>query len=281
MLLIALIMIFGSIAALTYHFTPVFLEQYSTAQGKRSENASKELKKMFIFTENRRLVSVFTVMPVLFAVIGFILLHSFWIIPIGAAIGWILPYLWIKNMGKKRKRDFIRQLVDAFTVLSSSLRAGMSLTQAIDVLTEEMPPPISDEFALVIKENKMGVPLEDCLIHLKQRMPSDDLELFTTAVGIARETGGDLTEIFAHLVHTIREKRKLDDRVKALTIQGRLQGAIMGLLPIAFCTFIYFTNPESLQVMYKDRVGQMLLTWAVFSEIIGILLIRKLSKVEL
>lgn len=281
MLIIILILIFGSIAAISYEFAPAVLERYSQAQSKRSEKAHKELHKMFIFTENRRLVSAFTVMPVLFAVCGFILLHSIWGALVGGGIGWIMPYLWIKAMAKKRRNDFSNQMVDAFMLLSSSLKAGMSLTQSFEVLTEELQAPISEEFALVLKENKMGVPLEDCLMHLKNRMHLDDLDLFTTAVNIARETGGDLTEIFMHLVYTIREKRKLDNRVRTLTVQGRLQGAIMGLLPIAFGTFIYFINPEGFNIMLSDKVGQMLLCWAVVSEIIGVILIRKLSKVEL
>ncbi len=281
MLIIILLLIFGSIAALSYEFVPIFLRRYAKVQNQRSEKASKELHKMFIFTEKRRIVSAFTVTPVVFAVVGFTLLHNWWVVLVCSLIGWILPYIWIKSMGKRRKKAFSKQLVDAFMLLSSSLRAGMSLTQSFEVLTEEMPPPISDEFALVIKENKMGIPLEDCLIHLKQRIPLDDLELFTTAVSISRETGGDLTEIFVHLVYTIREKRKLEERVKVLTVQGRLQGVIMGLLPIVFGIYTYFINPESFNIMFTDKVGQLLLIWAVMSELIGILLIRKFSKVEI
>ncbi|MFH1248375.1 MAG: type II secretion system F family protein, partial [Candidatus Omnitrophota bacterium] len=242
---------------------------------------SKELHTMFIYTEKRRLLTVFTVTPLVMGTLGFLLSHNFWVTLASAGLGLLLPKIWINKMGKKRQKKFGGQLVDACMLLSSSLRAGLSLTQAFEILTEEMPTPISDEFALVVKENRMGVPLEDCLAHLKQRMPMDDLELFTTAVSIARETGGNLTDILGNLVHTIREKRKLTDRVRVLTVQGRLQGAIMGLLPIVFSIFMYFTNPKNFDLMLTDKVGQMLLVWAFFSEIIGIILIRKLSKVEI
>ncbi len=245
------------------------------------EKASKELHKMFIYTEKRRLLSVFTITPLVLGTLGFMILNNLLGVLAGAGLGLLLPRIWIKNMGRKRQNNFSKQLVDALMLLSSSLKAGMSLPQAFEVLTEEMPAPISDEFALVIKENKMGVSLEDCLAHLKQRIPLDDLELLTTAISISRETGGDLTEIFANLVHTIREKRKLDDRVRILTVQGRLQGAIMGLLPIAFGVFMYFTNPGNFDIMLKDKTGQMLLAWSVISEVIGIILIRKLSRVEI
>jgi len=145
---------------------------------------------------------------------------------------------------------------------------------------EEMPAPISHEFALVVRENKMGVDLSDCLAHLKQRMPVEDLDLINTAIGIVRDTGGDLTEVLENLVFAIREKKKLGDRVRALTVQGRLQGYIMMVLPIGFSIFIYFVNPHNFEIMLQDKLGQTLLTWAVISEAIGIIFIKKLSKIE-
>jgi tight adherence protein B len=183
-------------------------------------------------------------------------------------------------MSSKRRRDFSNQLVDGLMLLSGSLKAGMSLNQSFEVLVEELPPPISDEFALLVRENHMGVPLEDCMLHLKERMPVDDLDLITTAIGIARETGGDLTEIFSQLVFTIREKAKLQGRVRALTVQGRLQGVIMGMLPIVFGIVIYFINPQNFEILLQERIGRILLVWAVAWEIIGLILIKKLSRVE-
>lgn len=281
MKLLIILLIFGSIAALAYELIPLILARYSQLQSKRMEKASKELHQMFIFTEKHRLLPMFTITPLALGTLGFIIAHNPLGALIGTGLGLLLPRLWIKSVGRKRQSDFGKQMVDALMLLSSSLRAGMSLPQAFEVLTEEMPAPISDEFALVVKENKMGVTLEDCLAHLKQRMPLDDLELLTTAISISRETGGDLTEIFTNLVHTIREKRKLDDRVRVLTVQGRLQGAIMGLLPIAFGVFIYFINPNNFDIMLNDRFGQMLLVWAVISEVIGVILIRRLSRVDI
>jgi len=268
-------------AGIAYVLVPSFAGRVSQIQEKRSEKASNDLHKMFIYTEKQRLVSVFTVTPFILAVLGFILLRNFWGVIIGAGLGLIVPNMLINNIRKKRLNDFSKQLVDAFMLLSSSLKAGLSLQQAFEVLIEEMPAPIKDEFALVIQENKMGVSLDDCLNHLKQRIPLDDLELFTISIGIARETGGDLTEIFGNLVYTIREKKKLDNRVRVLTVQGRMQGAIMGLLPIVFAVFIYFVNPNNFDVMLKDKMGQMLLIWGVVSEIIGVILIKKLSRVEI
>ena len=278
--IIILLLISGSIGFLAYEFIPTFLRRYSQTQKIRMEKTAKQLNQMFIFTERQRLLPIFTVTPLSLGLLGLILTRNLIGLVAGVALGLVSPPIIIKNMSIKRRNKFQGQLVDGLMLLSSSLKAGMSLNQAFEVLVEEMPPPISDEFALVIRENQMGVALEDCLAHLKQRMPIDDLDLITTAIGIARETGGDLTEIFAQLVFTIREKRKLEDRVRALTVQGRLQGAIMGLLPIAFGVFIYFVSPSNFDIMLKDKLGQALLMWAFISELIGIILIKRLSKVE-
>jgi tight adherence protein B len=280
MRLIIILLISGSIAALAYMMIPYFLHRYSQMQKKRMEKAAKQLNQMFIFTEKHRLLPVFTITPLVLGILGFLLLHN----PVGAllglGIGSVVPRIWIKYMSTKRIKDFSNQLVDGLMLLSSSLKAGMSLNQSFEVLVEELSAPISDEFALLVRENHMGVSLEDCLVHLKQRMPVDDLDLIITAIGIARETGGNLTEIFSQLVFTMREKTKLEGRVRALTVQGRLQGVIMGLLPIAFGIFVYFINPRNFKMMLSDKLGQMLLIWAVISELIGLILIKKLSKVK-
>ncbi|MGD9014684.1 MAG: type II secretion system F family protein [Candidatus Omnitrophota bacterium] len=278
--IITLLLMFGCVALLAYKFIPLFLRRYYQIQNIRMAEISKQLDRMFIFTERKRLFKLFTIVPLALGLFGFILLrHPIGLIA-GLALGLISPPILIKNISSQRRNRFQGQLVDGLMLLSSSLRAGMSLNQSFEVLAEELPAPISDEFALVVKENQMGVSLEDCLAHLKQRMPVSDLDLISTAINIARETGGDLTEIFAQLVYTMREKRKLEDRVKALTVQGRLQGLIMGILPIAFGVFIYFTNPENFQILLEDKLGQALLMYAMVSEVIGIILIKRLSKVE-
>ncbi len=274
------LMIFCAIGTLAYQGIPYFFRHYSEVQRKRMEKATRHLDQMFISTEKHHFLPLFMVMPLSLGLLGFFLLRNPVGLFIGLALGLISPPIIIKQLSLRRRRKFQNQLVDGLMFLSSALRAGMSLNQALEVLVEEMSPPISDEFVLVIRENQMGVVLEDCLVHLKQRMPVADLDLITTAIGIARETGGDLTEIFGQLVYTMREKKKLEDRVKALTVQGRLQGIVMSILPIAFGFFIYFISPSNFQVMVEDSLGRGLLIYAGVSEIVGIIMIRKLSKVE-
>jgi len=276
----SILLLFGSISILAYLYLPLFLRRYAQIQKTRMEQVSKGLDQTFVLTERQRFFKVFTVTPLTLGLLGFILFkHPLGVIG-GLVLGLVLPSFILKNMQSRRRDKFQGQLVDGLMLLSSSLKAGMSLNQALEVLVEEMPAPMGDEFNLVVRENKMGVDLEECLVHLRKRMPVDDLDLIAIAIGIARETGGNLTEIFENLVFAIREKKKLEDRVKVLTVQGRLQGYIMMVLPIAFAIFIYFVNPHNFEILLQDKLGQMLLTWAVISEVIGIILIQKLSKIE-
>jgi tight adherence protein B len=279
--ILSLILLFGSISYLAYKYVPGSLRRYSQIQTTHMEKTAKKLDdRVFTATQRHNLLRIFIVTPLSLGLLGFLLLRNPFGIIFGMLLGFGLPPFIMKNMSLARRNKFENQLVDALMLLSGSLKAGMSLNQAFEVLVEEMPPPISDEFALVIRENKMGVSIEECLSHLWHRVPAADLDLISIAIGIARETGGNLTEIFENLVFSIREKRKLSQRVKALTVQGRLQGYIMMVLPIGFGVFIYFTSPENFQIMLKDQLGQKLLMWAVISEGIGAILIKKLSKVE-
>jgi tight adherence protein B len=278
--ILILLLIFGSISLIAYQYLPDLLRRYSEAQKKRTDKVGSQLDQMFIFTERQRLVRIFTITPLSLGLLGFIILRNPLGLVIGVALGLITPPIILKNMALTRRHKFSNQLVDALMLLVGALKAGMSLNQAFEVLVEEMPAPISHEFALLVRENKMGVDLNECFIHLKQRVPVEDLDLIATAIGIVRDTGGDLTEVLDNLVATIREKKRLYDRVRTLTVQGRLQGYIMMVLPIAFSIFIYYVNPENFKVLLEDKLGQQLLTWAIISEGIGIILIQKLSKIE-
>jgi tight adherence protein B len=276
----SILLMFGSISILAYLYLPLFLRRYSQIQKTRMEQTSKQLDQTFVLTERQRFIKVFTITPLTLGLLGFILFRNLLGVGGGLVLGLVLPSFILKNMQSRRRAKFQSQLVDSLMLLSGSLKAGMSLSQALEVLVEEMPAPMSDEFNLVVKENKMGVDLEECLAHLRKRMPVNDLDLIAIAIGIARETGGNLTEIFENLVFTIREKKKLEDRVRVLTVQGRLQGYIMMVLPIGFAVFIYFVNPHNFEILLQDKLGQMLLTWAIISEAIGIILIKRLSRIE-
>lgn len=281
MLLFILILIFIVVTLLIYALIPVLVKIIAKPLQKiRPKEAGQKSLFKSNKANNKKLIPLIIISPLITAAAGFITFQS----PAGAIVGgffgFFLPSLLASMKEKARKKKFHSQLVDGLMVLSSSLKAGISFLQSIEVLVDEMPAPISEEFEMVIKQNKMGIKIEDSFEQLNKRMPSEDLNLITTAILIARDTGGNLTVIFENLANTIRAKSKIADQIKTLTTQGRWQGIIMSFLPIGFAAFIFKANPEYIEIMLSSQVGRALLIYAVISQIIGIFLINKLTKVE-
>ncbi|MFC1646584.1 type II secretion system F family protein [Candidatus Omnitrophota bacterium] len=249
------------------------------------DKQKRNLKEMMLFVDAKKLAMFNIICPAVAVLILALIGYKFGSIVIGSliglAIGFVIPSIMLKQMVSRRKNKFNAQISDGLMILSSCLKGGLSLLQAIEAVTEELPPPMSQEFGLILRENKMGVSLEDSFEKLNRRLPSDELNLLTTAILVARETGGDITHLFGTLISTIRAKLKLMDSVKTLSLQGRIQGIVMSLLPIAFAIMVYSFNPNYFDVMLASPVGRMLLVYAVVSELIGIFLIKMFSKVNL
>jgi tight adherence protein B len=279
--LLILIFSFISVLLITSQIYPFIQKKLEQWQKKRVEKITPKLDNMFLNVTLPKLILFDILSPVILAAAAFIVLHSAVAALIAGVFGLGLPFFVITQMEKARRKKFSLQLVDGLMVLSGSLRAGLSLLQSFEVLTEEMPAPISQEFSLVLRENRIGVPLEVALANLKKRMPMEDVDLIVTSILVARETGGDLTETFNQLIFTIRERTKLLGRLKALTVQARLQGVIMGVLPIAFAFFVYSYNRHFFDIMLSNETGRFLLVLAFILEILGIFFIRKFSKVDI
>ena len=281
LLVLVFALVFASAALLSWQLYPVGAKVVGDYQAKVIKRDSRRLDELFVELPKKKLLLIYGLSPLALGIAGFILTHSLIFAGIGAAFGIILPRLVIKIMEKNRTRKFCQQLVDALMILSSSLKGGLSLVQSIEVLVEEMPAPIAQEFSLVLRENQMGVPLDECLEGLNKRIQSQELDLIITAIDIARETGGNLTEPFEKLMFTIRERDKLIGKVKTLTLQAKMQGVIMSLMPVFFGIVVYFMNPEFSMLMLENPYGRILLVIAGVLEIVGVFLLWKLSQVEM
>ncbi|HLD41316.1 MAG TPA: type II secretion system F family protein [Candidatus Omnitrophota bacterium] len=281
-MIIFLIVLFASLSFLIIvnMFYPQIERIHNNWQRGRIEKITPRLDSMFIDVPYRKLLIIDILIPLVIGVLVFITTRIFSAALAAAFVGIILSSIIVKRMEIARRMKFTGQLIDGLMLLSGSLKAGLSLLQSFEALVEEMPAPISQEFSLVLKENRMGVTLEECLVKLKRRMQCDELDMLVTAVLVARETGGDLTTIFTNMVKTIRERNRLLSRVKALCSQGKLQGRIMMLLPIVFGYGVYKFDPTFFNALMNDPQGRMMLGYAVVSEILGMFFIIRLSKVE-
>lgn len=226
----------------------------------------------------------FLATQVLVSLIGTIFIlnwtKSVLLILVGTILGWIIPKQILKIKKRKRYKEFNDQLGDAIVLISNSLKAGHSLLQAIDSVSREMPTPISNEFEKMLKEMKLGVTTEKALNNLLDRIESDDLELMIIAIMIQRQIGGNLSEILDNISNTIRQRIKIKGEVRTLTAQGRMSGIIVSLLPIGLAVMLYMMNPEYMQGLFTSTIGRIILGVAFINQIIGILVINKIVKIE-
>ncbi|MDD5618545.1 MAG: type II secretion system F family protein [Candidatus Omnitrophica bacterium] len=275
----------GIISFQVYQSAPGTFRVFSGWWARKIDAQKDHLKEVMLFIDPRKLVIFNIVLPIVltfvFAGVVGIKFGSYILgALIGLTLGIIIPSIMIKKMIAMRKAKFNSQISDGLMILSSCLKGGLSLLQAIEALVEELPAPISQEFGIILRENKMGVSLEESFDKLNKRMPSEELNLLTTAILVARETGGDITQLFGTLINTIRAKIKISDNVKTLSMQGKIQGVVMSLLPIVFTIMVYSFNPRYFDIMLSNSVGRILLLYAVISEIVGVFLIRMFSRVN-
>lgn len=197
-----------------------------------------------------------------------------------AVLGGIFPWLAVCRTREKRLSKFNQQIGEALTVMTNSLRAGYSFLQTLEMVSREMPSPIADEFGLTLREINLGTTTEEALQNLNSRLVSDDLDLLVTAVSIQRQAGGNLAEVLDNISVTIRERIRIKGEIKTLTAQGRISGLVIGLLPIAVVALIFLINPDYIEPLFTEPVGQAIVAGGIVSEIIGVMLIKKIVSIE-
>lgn len=158
--------------------------------------------------------------------------------------GLVLPHWYVRMKQRSRLKKFNNQLGDTIAMLANSLRSGYSMLQSMDLVSREMPPPISDEFQRVTREVGLGLTPEEALANLTRRVNSMDLELMVTAINVQREVGGNLSEILDIIANTIRERVKLQGEIKTLTAQQTMAGYVITGLPICLFFFLYTIDPK-------------------------------------
>lgn len=279
-LILILILAFASVILIFVALLPVIIARIENTQKKKFDQAAKQLDTMFVDVKKEKLYPLLSLPPFILGIVGLIIFNSPWGALVGLAVGSILPAFIIKKMETMRKLKFHKQLLDCLMILANCLKSGLTLLQAFEVVVEEMPPPISQEFKLLLNENKLGINMETSLDRLSKRMGGEELNMMITAILVSRETGGDLSKIFDRVVGNIRQKSKIARQVETLTVQARWQGMILMALPIIFTFVVTQMNPDFFDIMLKSDTGRALLIYAVFSQVIGMLLIKRLSKVE-
>jgi tight adherence protein B len=227
--------------------------------------------------------------PVLMFIFGFFFsaLQSPISLLVGTLIGFLLPRFWLNRRKAGRLNAFNKQLPDTITLIANALRAGSSFLQAIELVVRESRPPISTEFARVIREVNLGLPFEQALENMVRRVRSDDLELMATAISIQHQVGGNLAEILDSIAYTIRERIRIKGEIRTLTAQQRLSGYVVGFLPIGLAGFLFVAAPGFMDPMFANPpaiaglpAGVIILIMGGIMMFIGFMLIRRIVDIE-
>lgn len=183
-------------------------------------------------------------------------------------------------MRQRRLRQFEEQLPDALMMLSGGMRAGVGLNSAIAQLVAEAHAPLGQEFSLLLREQRLGVTLEQSLNNLARRMPTQTTTLVVSAMRIATETGGGLAETLERTANTIRSRLQMEGKIRALTAQGKLQAWVVGALPLALMAILNKMEPEAMGMLWHSRIGWGTLLVIFVFEFLGIFVIRKIVTID-
>jgi tight adherence protein B len=192
----------------------------------------------------------------------------------------LIPFAWLLTVRSLRLKKFASQLPDALELVARALRAGHSLAAGMHVVAEEMPAPIADEFNRVYEEQNLGIPIDESLTHMCDRVPNLDLRFFVTSVLIQRTTGGDLAEILDKIGYVIRERFRILGQVKALTAEGRLSGVILIALPFALFLIMLHIKPDYIEKLWTHELGIKMSVFALIMQLLGAIVIRKIVNIK-
>lgn len=278
-----------SLGGLTYFILQSFQSTAQEYASAYAESTTRQMEDLFLFIPARRILELAYASSAVCFMLGFLLVGGVgrWAFLVGvffglvcAVIGWNIPRTVLKIMKKRRLQRFNLQLVDCLVNMSNALKAGFSIQQALELIVKEGQNPISQEFSTFLHQMRVGMSMEDGLESLQSRVGSQDLALMVSAVEIARQTGGNLTEVFEKIAHTIRERMRIELRIRTLTAQGRLQGVVVGLMPLLLGVAMFFLDPAMMMAFFHSWLGMAVMIAVGVLEILGILVIRKIIHID-
>lgn len=191
-----------------------------------------------------------------------------------------LPWLIFRYLKKRRIEKIEEQLPDALQLFAGAIRAGLSLMGAIKQIAIELPIPLSQEFQMMLQEQRLGVALDDSLENFTHRVPVQSINLMVSAMRISNETGGSLAETLERAAHTLRSQHAMERKIKALTAQGKMQAWVVGLLPVFLLYVLTKMEPDAMALLWSTRIGWGVIALVITLEFFGIWLIRKIVNID-
>ena len=262
-----------------------YLERLSKKSLGQREQIMKLLDLMFVETDQKKLTLLLLFLSFGLGAMAFVVMWPNWILGsiLGVAltiVGMSVPLNFVRSLYERRCDTLVAQMVDGLTIMANGIKSGLSVTQAMERVVENMKNPISQEFGLVLSQIRLGRSVEEALIEFGERIPKADVQMFVTAINILKETGGNLAETFETIVVTIRERQKIERKIEAMTAQGLMQGFIISMVPIGLILVFLVIDPAYVKPLFNTTLGLVLLGLMAFLQIIGGVTIRKIVKIK-
>jgi tight adherence protein B len=200
---------------------------------------------------------------------------------LGGLVAGSLPLLYLLKVRSRRMKRFEELFPDSLEFVARSMRAGHAFAVSLEMIYKEFQEPLAGEFRRTAEEHNLGIPLDVALQKLASRVSSLDVHFFVSAVLLQKRTGGNLAEILDKLAYIIRERFKLRGRIKAISAHGKMTGTALTMIPVGVAVLMFFVNPDYVKFFFTDQVGNIMLGAAVFLQVIGYLVIKKIVSIEI
>lgn len=279
---IVLIMLIVALAAGLVAWIAVEYGMSGVARYRASftERARFQVQEFFLFIDPRTLFAANIGAMCVGALCIWVVTGSLVVaLPVFFGLG-LMPRLLYARLRRQRLRKFDEQLPDALMMLSGAIRAGAGLSTALGQLVLEAPAPLGQEFSLLLREQRLGLTMEQSLNGLSRRVPTQTATLVVSAMRIASETGGGLAETLERTAHTIRSRLQMEAKIAALTAQGKLQAWVVGLLPVGLALVLSQMEPAAMALLWTTTVGWLTMLVLAVLELMGVLVIRKIVAID-
>ncbi|MET0507167.1 MAG: type II secretion system F family protein [Burkholderiaceae bacterium] len=240
----------------------------------------RRLAELLVFVDVRRLLTLNLLVVIGLPLFAWLITGAWPLAAVAAVLALAAPNWLLLRLARRRRQRFTAQLPDLLLLVAGSLRAGAGLTLALRQVSLEIASPAGQEIDLVLREQRLGSSLDQALTGLERRMGGDELRLFTAAIRIASDTGGNLAETLERLADSIRQRLAIEAKIEALTSQGRLQGWIMAALPVAVALALFVLEPEAMEPLVATWQGWLVLAGVAVLELAGLLMIRRIMSID-
>ncbi len=245
-----------------------------------TSNASVTLQEMFLFIDPQKLFFANIIVLLIVPVLVWLLTGKMVLAIVVTVLAMVMPRFMYGFLKRRRLDKIIEQFPDALNMMAGSLRSGASLAIALDLVATEAEAPLSQELSLLLREQKLGISMDDAMESMSKRLRLEEIDLFVSAVTISKSVGGNLAEVLERLAQTLRSKAVMEGKIRALTAQGKLQGIVVGLLPIFMGIVLNYLEPEAMAPMFNTWYGWVVVGVIAVLLIVGGIFIRKIISID-